>query len=422
MLGFASCETDHDPRLNIPEEGSFVLNQPVFADQELVLAEGRTFELVASQPDYGFAATAEYGAEVSLTKDFTEFKTLKPIDTGLARMTFKDEDLAVALCELNGFDASHYEDLPAGEVFFRATCQIPGIENTAMVSNVVSMKKVKFYFAVQGERQIYLVGAISGWTEPAANAADHYKNFALNETAIGSNVFVGQFSFPAGETTFRFFTALNGWGDKEVQLGAGPDDMVDIEVEIDADGIYEGPYVCPGQSNWKVNIAAEGNVNITVDMNTQKIKLETGAEVNWDMYKCVYVTGNISGWVGPEAANAEAYAEWRLYDIAGNGIYVTKPGQPFTYDLTTGDPNVPMFRIYTALDGWGDDGCPWCVGSQAADSPVDVNLTDGVFTGTGVNGKGSWKFVDAPTVGTVDITYDSNTMQITCKFEAAAAE
>lgn len=411
MLGFASCTTDTDPKLIIPEVGSFVLNEPVFADQELVLAEGQTFELVASQPDYGFSAKCVYGVRVAIDERFSNWVELTPEEPGLARMTFKDEDLAKALCKLYGFDESTYEDLPAGEVFFRATVMIPGVDKSSMMSNVVSMKKVKFYHAVQGQRSIYLVGSVSGWTAPEESAAAHYASWALTETEIGSDVYIGSFHFPAGEAEFRFYTELSGWGNdgERPSIGANPDDGNALTVTL-TNNVYEGPCV-EGKGSWKVNIPTEGNVNLTVDLSNMTVKFEVGGDVNYDIYPCVYIVGNVEGWKGPEEGNAEHYAAWKLYDTTGSGIYTNKPGEPFAYSLS----EAPMFRIYTALTGWdGGDS----VGSQVEDNPMDVTVTDGVFEGEAVKGKGNWRFTNAPTAGTFEMQYDSNAMTVKVTFAA----
>ena len=72
MFGLTSCEQNTDPKLTIPEDHSFVLNQPAFADQYLQLTQGNSFEVTCTQPDYGYAATATYGMQVSLTEDFAD--------------------------------------------------------------------------------------------------------------------------------------------------------------------------------------------------------------------------------------------------------------------------------------------------------------------------------------------------------------
>lgn len=410
MLGFASCDTDREPVLTIPEPGSFVLNEPVFADQELVLNPEQTFELVASQPDYGFAASCVYGAEVSLTDDFKDCVAIKPVDAGLARMTFHDSDLAKALCNLHGFNAAYYEDLPAGEVFFRATVEIPGVEGTAMTSNVVSMKLVKFYHAVQGRRDIYLVGNVSGWTTPDEAASAHYDNWKLTETEIGSDVYKGSFTFPAGAVEFRFYTELSGWGsDGQLpSVGANPDDGNAKDINGDfIDNVYTGP-CCPGKGSWKFTMDAENNVNITVDLANMTVKFEVGGEADWSIYPCIYLVGNPNGWKDPEEGNADILAEWRLYDTTGAGIYVTK--DPFTFPAGEN-----YFRFYQELTGWGNDGELPSMGALPNDGTnVQCEFADGVFNGTWVPGKGSWVIkVDAPTKFTMEVNSVDGTVRFT---------
>ncbi len=62
LLGAASCSQDTDPVLQTPT--TFVLNVPAMQEQYIELQEGNTIELVASQPDYGYSAVADYSAEM----------------------------------------------------------------------------------------------------------------------------------------------------------------------------------------------------------------------------------------------------------------------------------------------------------------------------------------------------------------------
>lgn len=412
MLGFASCETDTDPKLTIPEDHTFVLNAPAFASQYMELQKGNTFELTASQPDYGYAASAQYTLDVALDDKFTEFETIKPADANLARMTFKDDDLAKALCMLHGFDPANYEDLPAAPIYMRAICQIPGVEESRCVSNTIELKQVKFYNAVEGERNLWLIGNVSGWTEPAEANADALSIWTMKETGIGTDVYVGSFTFPAGEVTFRFYSALNGWGDVEASIGHQvTDEATAITL---TDNVYEGPCV-RGKGSWQFTMPQEDNVNLTVDLKNMTVKFEVGGEVNWDIYPCIWLIGNIGGWTEPAEANAEALAPWRLYDTNGDGIYTTKPGQPFEYNGS----DAPMFRFYSALNGWSD-AAP-SMGSQEADAPLDFTVdADNAFTGAYVaGGKGNWNFTNAPTSGTLEAEVDTNAGTIKVKFTAA---
>lgn len=409
MLGLASCDSTDDPKMTLPEDKTFVLNAPAFADQYYELQEGNSFMLTASQPAYGVAVAAQYSVEVALDDKFTAVETLTSSDPGSAKIVIADKDLATALCNLHGFDAANYEDLPAAPVYFRAFCEIPNVEGSRCMSNTVSLNKVKLYHAVQGQRNIYLVGNLTGWTTPDEGAAAHYENYKLTETAIGSDVYVGSIKFPEGPAAFRFFTALNGWGDKDVQLGAGTADQTDIPVELNDEGVYEGPYICPGQSNWAFNVPEAGNVNLTVDMKNKTVKFEVGGDVNYDAYPCVYVVGNVEGWKGPDEANAEHYADWRLFDTDGTGIYHSV--KPMEYD--TSDGACPMFRIYTKLEGWDANS----LGSQVDDNPKDETGLD--LTLNYVEGKGSWNFVSAPAKGSMELVLDTNKKTLEVKFSAA---
>lgn len=405
MLGFSSCETTTDPKLNLPADKTFVLNAPAFADQYLQLEEGKTIMLSCSQPDYGYAAAAQYALEVSLTSDFANYETLTPENPDLATIEVKQEDLAVALFNLHGFTADTYEDLPAGVVYFRATCELPNVEGSQCVSNVVTLNQVKGYMALKQRGAIYLVGNVSGWQAPSIESAAHYENWKLMESEPGSKVFAGSFTFPAGDAIFRFYTALTDW-DGGNSLGSQPDDNpVTVTLE---DGVYAGPCVM-GKGSWQFPVEEECNVNLTVNLNDMTVKFEVGADVNYDMFPCMYIVGNVSGWKEPSESNAAAYADWRIYDLKGDGVYTSKPGQPFEYN------EKPMFRLYSALDGWENSS----FGSQADDAAMDVTLTGDTFTGNVVKGKGSWNFTDAPASGTFSIEYNSNTSEIKVVFAAA---
>ena len=82
----------------------------------------------------------------------------------------------------------------------------------------------------------------------------------------------------------------------------------------------------------------------------------------------IYLIGNVGGWVGPDAANAAALADWRLFEsdnAIGSKIYSG------VFDMPAGEL---IFRFYTELTGW-DGGAS--VGMQVDDNPVDVTLVDG---------------------------------------------
>jgi len=109
----------------------------------------------------------------------------------------------------------------------------------------------------------------------------------------------------------------------------------------------------------------------------------------------IYLIGSVGGWTGPDAGNAAALAEWRLFEAAdaiGSKIYSA------TFNMPAGSLT---FRFYTELTGW-DGGAS--VGTQVEDSPITVDISSGVYGGALV----------APGKGSIQIdNWDGSPMKIT---------
>lgn len=98
----------------------------------------------------------------------------------------------------------------------------------------------------------------------------------------------------------------------------------------------------------------------------------------------IYVVGDFAGWKEPNAGNFDYYRNYRLYEP------VTAIGSKVFSGVFNVEAGKAMFRFYTALTGWDADS----YGSQPDDNPIDYELTDGIFEGTVVKGKGSFNFPD----------------------------
>lgn len=404
--GFTACDSPTDPVLNNdPESLVMTLNEPTFAHELFALEAGHTFTLDAVQPNYGFAAAAVYSAQVSLTEDFEAFETITPKDAGLAQMEFDDNDLAIALTDLFGFNANNYTDQGEIPVYIRAAAELPGVEGTFVTSNIIKFDKVTFYYAAKGPGQIYLVGSPSGWAEPNLENEAKYEAFILTETGAGTGIFTGAFELQA-DAYFRFYQTLTGWGnDGEFpSIGADPNDGVNADVEF-TDGVYEGACYA-GKGSWHLPATfVPGSVLLTVNLNTMTVTFEQGA-VDYSKYPCIYLAGNPSGWTEPSAANADAYASWKLYDLKGDGVYVT------VEPVALGADN--YWRFYKELSGWGNDGELPSIGPNATDGDnTEAVFENGVFTGAAVPGKGSWFVKTATTVNMAVDLSDENAFKVT---------
>lgn len=117
----------------------------------------------------------------------------------------------------------------------------------------------------------------------------------------------------------------------------------------------------------------------------------------------IYLIGSVGGWTGPDAGNAGALAEWRLFEAAdaiGSKIYSA------TFNMPAGSLT---FRFYTELTGW-DGGAS--VGTQVDDNPITVDMSSGIYGGALVApGKGSIQ-VDNWDGSPMKITVDMNVKSV----------
>lgn len=400
LTGAVSCSQDTDPKYQVPTQ--FVLNTPALTDQYYELTAGKTFELTCTQPDYGYAAITHYNVDVCLDDKFEEntFETLEPTNPTLAVMTFKDADLAVALCALNGITTEEQKDAynaaPAQKVYFRANAWLEGVETSAIASNVVSINNVKGYFAVPMPSYIYLVGSPEGWAGPTESNAAHYAPWRIFEpqTAIGSKVFTGVFQIP-GSPLFRFYTKLTGW-DADSYGSQVDDSPIEFELENDA---FEGELV-KGKGSFSFPSFSGGEMTITVDMASKinTVLVQAGAhETVVSQY--LYMVGNNGGWVEPKEGT---YEDWKLADSTGDGVYSA------TFDLAglKSDDNALYCRFYGQLTGWGP--AAYAAAEQDGDN---VTVSDGVACPT-MAGSGCFVYPDA--VGkTIEVVLNTNTNTVT---------
>lgn len=321
--GVSSCEDDKEPLFKVPAADSMVINTPPLQDQLLVttnnMEDKTTFVLTTSQPDYGYSAVATYGAQMSLTgefKDATEtepatYVSLENQTPSSAVMSLRTYDLAVGICDLLGIaseeDWANYDGPTEIPVYFKATCEIPGIADSFVRSgNTVTYNKVSVIYAVPTAGFIYITGHIlnaegvaNDFKEPSEASKAFYdtNDFKLYEPVIGSKVYANRFIVPAVDDLdaalgnvdlqkqWRFFSELVGWDTinkdgKPVQFGSAEANFYVLGITGDfADGLYTGDAV-PGQGNWAVAYAEKTWMTMVVDLqdiNKPKVYYKEGA-------------------------------------------------------------------------------------------------------------------------------------------------
>ncbi len=272
VFAMSSCKQNTEPTLHQATE--FKLNTPALANQYYELTPEGTLDLTWSQPNWGFAAAADYQVEICLDDSFHYYDdtysyvyTL-PTVYHTCSASVPMEELAIGICTLRGVtDEDNYVDEPAGKVYLRINGTITGNISQA-VSNVICLEKVKAYCAVQSPGKIYLVGAPEGWKGPDASAADHYAEWALYEPSdnIGCQIYSNTFDIPAGNAMFRFYTALTGWDTDS--WGSQADDNP-IEFEF-TNGEFNYTLV-KGKGSFSFPSWGGGKMAFNVDMNTNQL-------------------------------------------------------------------------------------------------------------------------------------------------------
>ncbi|MBD5354846.1 MAG: hypothetical protein HDR85_08100 [Bacteroides sp.] len=404
-----SCEADKEPIYHAPDPATFVLNTPPMANQTYILETGGDIEITTSQPDYSVATPTNYSIDVTLADAFVEasegveanYITVLPKQPTQARMLFDAKTLNQTILDLMGIKT--YNDYPEEglapvELNIRAHAWLTGVESSRCVSNTITLKSVQPYNPYsEGGRVIYWVGDVSGWVVDATDAATQYADWVLTETEKGSNIYVAAFNVPAGAKNFRFFTELGDWGKGSIGSTA---DGSNLTVAVTDQPVEHPAYSSGG--NWTTEESwAGGYITFTVDLNDEEHPAVTMQAGNWDTSKLdfIYLVGDCSVW-SVDADNAEElYANFKLYDWEGNGIYSN------TFEVAA---DKATFRFYTELGDWGKGS----LGSQDEDNPIDITMTDGNYAGAYVNGKGSWKVTNweggkmKMVVNTNDMTVD----------------
>lgn len=265
-MAFTSCKEDTQPRLERPTE--FVLNTPALANNTYVLSANSGVELSCSQANYGMGIVPTYSVEVTLQNpaETAEPETrILPEAYAQARFTIPGESLAMAICEMKGYDSPEVFSDAAMPVWVRVISTVKNCDYSTIASNWVELKSVQPYFAIKLPDNIYIVGQPFGWDVTKGDAP-------LVETEIGSRIYQGTYEIPAGQFQFRFYDELGDWA--SWSIGAqDADNTVDIAFDGDT---YEGPAFVggnkdeKGKGSWQVPDWPGGVVKMTVNLSNPK--------------------------------------------------------------------------------------------------------------------------------------------------------
>lgn len=386
VAGFTACTMDTEPRLDAPTE--FVLNTPPMANNLYVFdcnASGvsqNDITFTVSQPNYGVATTPTYtvqlarseadfakwdqqqadGDESNETVDGLPLTVMVDGSTTDAKITFDGEVFCNAVNQLYGLTLANVKDAPH-PVAVRVHAALAAASYSAIWSNAILIN-VRSYIKPVTDK-IWIVGACQGWDIAK-------EDMVLEETEIGSKIYVGDYNIPAGQFQFRFYDELGDWD--AFAIGSQYDDNpIAVEGvtdgELPEDGItvpcYQSQKGKPAKGSWQIDGWRGGKVHFEVNLNDNTVTFSPGQS------RKIYIVGACQGW------NVTSDKMALKETVDGSDVYEG------TYTIAAGEF---MFRFYKTLGDW-DVGS---VGSQEADSPVEITVPAAGLVVDCVDGKGAW--------------------------------
>lgn len=286
MLTACADDNDSNPTANrAPSE--LVLNTPAVANNYIELTDSTTISFTWSEPDFGYSALATYRFQVGVVQDDGSIKWDEKdgnplfLDTpyNIWNADVKAEEIAMSISNIDGFKTiDDYVDMGIRTIAMRLYGNIRSgeredVPGTGVFSNAIYLKNVQSYAVVKEPGWIYIVGNLTGWKEPSAANKEFYdESYRITETAVGTKIYKASipYTFDNGDyVQFRFYTALTGW---DTDSSIGLKDNKDLE--FDAKGKYTGAILTGAryEGNYKFPVTAAGSLDITVNLNTNKVE------------------------------------------------------------------------------------------------------------------------------------------------------
>lgn len=238
------------------------------------------------------------------------------------------------------------------------------------VSIDINHQMVKFYSVSD---QIYVIGSLNNWSTPTNENSTFLEDYALKATS--NNVYEGTFSVqPGQDISFRFYTALNGWGNNEI--GCAYEDM-QFDYSLEKGG-FSGP-IYEGRGVWRFKKWASSRIKMKVDRNTNEITIsDPDYVVVPDPVDRMFLMGDVTEWQTPKS-NPELYELFTLQKLK-DGIY-------------EGTFNIPVNEATFYFCNTRDYEVIEYIAAETANGLYEHYLNNGVYSGSYVvNGNGPWKF------------------------------
>lgn len=292
-LGFSACDEtwDDNPVVKAPnKEYTDFLNEPELRETWITISKegadkNAALHMTCSQPDFGFAAVANYVVEVCLTPEFTkayvdgetpvqgDYYSTETVFTDCAQINPIADEIAECVCKLKGWTSD--EEVVADEyskVYVRLRAYIPEAEElTTIWSQPQSFEhiRVTYYAAsIPGlslEPRLCIRGdAFSSWADSGLPVEDEFFTTAKRGIYVLPHVKIPK------NSAFKF--ASDKWN--PINLGAGASAKVGSAFRLDNSGgsgnltlsdDFEGRVVlCNKGDQWQAILEQDGKFEADV--------------------------------------------------------------------------------------------------------------------------------------------------------------
>lgn len=345
VLGMTACQDDKDPVISTATE--FVLNTPPMADQTLILSPDGTYTFSVSQPNYGLTLAPTYGLEVSLKPDFTAYaegnyvnavgeevaipaSVVIPVESQIqAVLTIKQSNLASAICAMRGIgNADDYEDLGPMPLYVRANSMVGNQPSTYITSNVVELKYVQAYCAIEANVEMDVLwnpGNANGWSFDSC----------MQIASSGDNVYEGYIAVDGG---FKF-THHPDWSNPG-NYGAG-------QLTQAEDGSWSGEIIENG-GDFTGIASGLWYAKVTIT-NPAGANDEVVGEVTLTPITSVGLIGDFNGWdLGSivEMTPMDGFSTWKAEGVdLGNGGWKFTMNHSWDLNLGGADGSDNMLNL-----------------------------------------------------------------------------
>lgn len=356
VAGMTSCQDDQDPKISTATE--FVLNTPPMAEQTMILSPEGTATFTVSQPNYGLTLAPTYGLQVSLKEDFTAieqgtyinadgeevqipaFVTI-PLESQIkAVLVVKESNLASAICAMRGIgNADDFTEEDPRPLYVRATSIVGTAVSTAITSNVITLKYVKEYCALESNAfsdVLYTPGNANGWNFDAA----------MRIPAAEENVYKG---YMVVNGDFKF-THGASW-DNPGNYGCGEN------FAQDDNGVWHGELIENG-GNFSGVESGLYYAEVTIT-NPNTAKDEVAGTMKLTKINSVGIIGDFNGWnADVEMTPEPGFSVWKAENVdLGGGSWKFRMNNEWTLNLggdtldnlTQDGHNIPNGGVHTVI-------------------------------------------------------------------------